>query len=419
MKSKMQILPHKMVSNLPTNLHVRKAVLNAMAGLDRKHDSLAQWKSTTKRASHYVLVHQGKEYPAAGLLGPKDIHGYLRHPALQVFRFESKYPSDWSEFELTLLFAFLHVHGRAYAHTDSHVRSLCDALNSNAVRKQLHAAGLPAPESRTASVEPRTPFSVAPKLVQLLNLQHGQDVGFLPPAKSPERDLWSKLRGNLAPCLCKALEVLKPEHAAIFKSHSEQAPKVHGRNLRKPADGSLQTETGKTGVGRFRLLPFQPKSSTTVPRSSTRPGMNRLARRTHEAIVNALARALMSTRCELRYDPTREDLVAIWPDRVILFEVKTDTRATSVERGLGQLMIYSVDVAEAYAGRSFMRILVVPCRPSGSSSMACQSARVYIMTFRRIANDKFTFTEDSKSRSTIFAQRQDLSKRPMRRKGTI
>lgn len=144
--------------------------------------------------------------------------------------------------------------------------------------------------------------------------------------------------------------------------------------------------------------------------------MNCVARRTHEAIVNALARALMPTRCELRYDPGREDLVAIWPDRVILFEVKTDTRATSIEQGLGQLMIYGIDVGEAYAGRSFMRVLVVPCRPSGSGSKACRSALVYIMTFRRIADDEFTFTEDSKSGSTIFTHQRDLSNRVMRRK---
>jgi len=387
-----------------------------MARLDRKHESLAHWKGSNKRASHYVLLHDGKEYPAAGLLGPKDIHGYLRHPALQVFRFESKYPSDWSELELTILFAFLHVHGRAYAQKDSRVQSLCDALNSSDLRKQLHAAGFTAPESRTTSVEPRTPFGVAPKLVQLLSLWRGQDVGFLPPDKSPERELWSKLKGDLTPCLGKALAVLNPKHAAIFEIHSEQAPNEQQRRLRKPADGTLQTEAGKTGVGRFQLLPYQPKSSSTVARSLTRPGMNLVARRTHEAIVDALARALTPTRCELRYDPAREDLVAIWPDRVVLFEVKTDTRAGSLERGLGQLMIYGVDVAKAYAGRSFMRVFVAPCRPSDSSSEAYQSALVYIMTFRRIADGEFAFTEDSKSGSTIFTHQQDLSNRVMRRK---
>jgi hypothetical protein len=417
MKTKMRIPAQTMVPNVPTNFRVKKAVLDAMAGLDRKHGSLDDWKSTAKRTSHYVLVHEGKEYPAAGLLGPKDIHGYLRHPALQHFRFESKYVSDWSELELTLLFAFLHAHDRAYPHTDSRVQSLCDALNSGAVRQRLHAAGLPTPVARTASVEPRTPFSVAPKLVQLLNLMSGQDVGFLPPEKSPERALWSKLRGNLAPYLGKALEILKPKHAAIFERHCEQPPGDQQRRLRKPADGTLQTEAGKTGVGRFQLLPFQPKSSTTVPRSSTRLGMNCVARRTHEAIVNALARTLLPTRCELRYDPVREDLVAIWPDRVILFEVKTDTRAPSVEQGLGQLMIYGIDVAEAYAGRSFMRVLVVPCRPSGSGGRACRSALVYIMTFRRVADDEFTFTEDPKSGSTIFTHARDRTRRTMRRRG--
>ncbi len=204
MKSKMlkPLPPDKRTSNLPANLQkVRKGVLATMARLDAKHGSLAHWKSTTKRASHYVLLNEGKEYPATGLLGPNDIHGYLRHPALQVFRFESKTPSDWTELELTLLFAFLHVHGRAYPHTDFRVQSLCDALNSDAVRKQLQIAGLPAPVSRTASVEPRTPFSVAPKLVQLQTLRCGQDVGFLPPEKSPEQKLWSKLRASLAPLL--------------------------------------------------------------------------------------------------------------------------------------------------------------------------------------------------------------------------
>jgi len=342
MKSQMQQQnpPGKRISNLPANLRkLRTAMLATMARLDRKHESLAHWKSATKKASHYVLLHGGKEYPATGVLGPNDIHGYLRHQALQVFRFESKKPSDWSELELTLAFAFLHVHGRAYAQTDFRVQSLCDALNSEAVRKQLQNAGLTAPVSRTADVEPRTPFSVAAKLAQLQNLQHGHDVGFLPPEKSPERKLWSKLRGNLATCLAKAREVLTPEYTAVFDSDREPAPEVPKRRLKKPVDGTLRTEAGKTGVGLFHLLPYQPKSATTVPRSSARPGMNCVARRTHEAIVDALARTLMSTGCERRYDPAREDLVAIWPDRVVLFEVKTDTLANHVERALGQLTV--------------------------------------------------------------------------------
>ncbi len=387
----------------------------AMARLDRKHVSLAHWKSTTRRASHYVLLHGGKEYPATGILGPKDIHGYLRHPALQVFRFESKEPSDWSEIELTLAFAFLHVHGRAYAHTDFRVQSLCDALNSLEVRKQPKNAGLTAPVSRTADVEPRTPFSVAAKLVQLQNLRRGQNIGFLPARKSPEQDLWSKLRPDLAPCLLSALEVLTPEHTAVFDRDGERTPRVPERRLRKPVDGTLRTEAGKTGVGPFRPLTFQPKSAATVSRSSAGPGMNGVVRRTHEAIVNALARALKLTGCQLLYDPSREDLIAVWPDRVVLFEVKIDTQATDVEQGLGQLIIYSFDIANAYPRHTFQRVLVVPCRLTGSSSSAYQAERVYVMTFKQISDSEFTFAEDPDMASPIFTRRGGRSRRSFKK----
>jgi hypothetical protein len=412
MKSRNPALAYKPIPKLPVNLQkLKKKVVATMARLDRKHVSLAHWKSTTKRTSNYVLLRGGKEYPATGVLGPNDIHGYLRHRALQVFRFESTKPSDWSELELTLLFAFLHVHGRTYAHTDIWVQYLCDALNSGAVRKQLQTTGLPLPVSRTPDVEPRTPFSVAPKLVQLQNLRHGQEIGFLPADKSPERELWSKVRRDLAICLAKALEVLAPEHTVAFQSHAEQAPQEQERRLRKPVDGTLRTEAGKTGVGPFQPLPFQPKSAATVSRSSAGPGINGVVRRTHEAIVNALARAVKLTGCELLYNPMREDLIAIWPDRVVLFEVKIDTQATDVEQGLGQLIIYGLDVAKAYPRHTFQRVLVVPCRLAGSSSRAYQAERVYIMTFEQISDSEFTFADDPDMASPIFTRQGGRSRR--------
>ena len=101
---------------------------------------------------------------------------------------------------------------------------------------------------------------------------------------------------------------------------------------------------------------------------------------------------------------------------MVLFEVKTDTRATYLEQALGQLMIYSVDVAEECPGRAFERVLVAPCRPAGSSGRAYQSACVYIMTFRRVANDEFAFAEDPDLVTPIFAHAWDRSKQTRARK---
>ncbi len=210
--------------------------------------------------------------------------------------------------------------------------------------------------------------------------------------------------------MSRAFEVLAPEHTVVLGGRGAQLPNGQKRRLRKPADGTLRTEVGKTGVGQFNLLPYQSKSAATVPRSPARPGTNRVARRTHEAIVEALAQTLMPNGCELRYDPAREDLVAIWPDRVVLFEVKTDIRATHLERGLGQLMMYGYEVAEAYPRRAFERVLVVPCRPVGPSGRAYRSACVYIMTFRRVANDEFAFAEDPDLATPIFTHSWNRSK---------
>jgi hypothetical protein len=100
----------------------------------------------------------------------------------------------------------------------------------------------------------------------------------------------------------------------------------------------------------------------------------------------------------------------------VLFEVKTDTRATHIEHGLGQLMIYGLDVAKAYPRRAFHRVLVVPCRLAGSSSRAYQSARIYIMTFRRVSDSEFTFAEDPDLASPILPRTAVHSKRMMARK---
>jgi hypothetical protein len=75
------------------------------------------------------------------------------------------------------------------------------------------------------------------------------------------------------------------------------------------------------------------------------------------------------------------DLVIDRPgDTPLLVEIKTDSNATSVQQGLGQLLIYG-DLYSPTDGSGVVRVLLVPKQPRQALATTCIRLGIQIHTY--------------------------------------